>query len=108
VRGFCSVARGRCHVDLRASKWYHPGMDIPRHEEFYDGDGPFYACHFNGRIYAIFAGANDALAYWRGLDAGGRTIFHLENAEGKRITLRDNPYRPWHATAILDALDRAS
>jgi hypothetical protein len=51
---------------------------IARSDEFYKGiGGPLYAMHPNGHIYAIFSGANEALAYWRGLDVRGREIFHI-------------------------------
>jgi hypothetical protein len=78
---------------------------IPRSDKFYEGiGGPLYAVHSNGHIYAIFSGANEALAYWRGLDARGREIFRIEKADGEGVTLRDNPRAPGHATAILDTL----
>jgi hypothetical protein len=80
---------------------------ILRSGEFYEGiGGPLYAVHPNGHVYAIFSGPNQALAYWRGLDARGRSIFHIENVEGERVALADNPRAPGHATAILDTLKR--
>lgn len=82
---------------------------IERSDEFYEGAGrPLYAVHYNGMVYAIFTGPNEALAYWRGLDAEGREYFHIENAKGERVTLRDNPRAPGHASAILDILNEAS
>lgn len=79
---------------------------IPRSDKFYEGiGGPLYAMHPNGHVYAIFSGANQALAYWRGLDARGRSIFHIENAKGELIEIVDNPRAPGHAHAILDTLN---
>jgi hypothetical protein len=66
--------------------------------------GPLYAVHANGLPYAKFSGPNEALAYWRGLDARGRQIFHIENASGDPVTLEDNPRAAGHARAILDTL----
>lgn len=78
---------------------------IPRSKELYEGaSGPLYAVHDNRLVYAIFSGANEALAYWRGLDARGRDIFHIENERGERVTLRESS--PYHASAILDTLNR--
>jgi hypothetical protein len=67
--------------------------------------GPLYAVHLNGIAYAAFAGPNQAIAFWRGLDARGREYFHIENAAGERVRLTE--HRRGHASAILDALDRA-
>lgn len=83
-----------------------PSYVPPRSDEFYEGtSGPLYAVHFNKKVYAIFSGANQAIAYWRGLDAQSRTYFHIENADGERVTLTE--HRAGHASAILEALDRA-
>jgi hypothetical protein len=79
---------------------------IARSDEFYTGlGGPLYAVHPNGSIYAIFSGANEALDYWRGLDARGRSIFYIENAKGERVVLKDGS--PGHAYSILDTLAAA-
>lgn len=76
-------------------------------DELYDGaDGPFYAVHLNGLPYAKFSGTNGALSYWRGLDDIGRSYFHIENAKGERVELKDNPRSPGHAHAVLDTLNR--
>lgn len=77
---------------------------IERIEDFYEGTRTLYAVHSNGKVYAIFAGANEALAYWRGLDAQGRRIFHVENEKGQPVTVEDLPGRPGHAYTILDSL----
>lgn len=78
---------------------------IPRSDVFYTGlGGPLYAMHPNGHAYAIFSSANEALDYWRGLDDRGRDIFHIENAEGERVVLKDGS--PGHAYSILDTLNR--
>lgn len=80
-------------------------MTVARLDEFYEGvGGPLYALHPNGHIYAIFSGANEAIAYWRGLDARGREIFHIENAAGERVELRQGS--AGHASAILATLKR--
>jgi hypothetical protein len=77
--------------------------------EIYDSiGGPLYAVHFNGWAYAMFSGPNQALAYWRGLDARSREYFHIENEDGERVVLKDQPHHPGHASAILAALDKAS
>lgn len=70
--------------------------------------GYLYAVHFNGHAYAAFAGANQALAYWNGLDADGRRYFHIENEDGEEVVLKDQAHHPGHAYAILAALDRAA
>ena len=78
---------------------------IPRSDKLFDGARPLYAVHLNGWIYAIFANANHALTYWRGLDAEGRRIFHIENEHGERVRLQESS--PNHASAILDTLNAA-
>lgn len=70
-----------------------------------DKDERFYAVHYNGLPYAIFGGANQAIAYERGMDSDDRRYFHIENADGERVTFRDNPRSPGHAYAILDKLN---
>lgn len=76
-------------------------------DDIYDAvGGPLYAVHYNGLPYAKFAGPNQAAAYWRGLDAKGREYFHIENAEGERVTGFGGTQG--HATAILDTLNAAA
>lgn len=78
-------------------------MNAPEHGHeilpLYDAiGGPLYAVHANGLPYAAFSGPNPAATYMRGLDARGRSIFHLENADGQRVTLGGHY---GHASAIV-------
>lgn len=77
------------------------------HRDIYEGlSGYIYAVHANGFCYAQFSGANQALAYWRGLNARDRGYFHLENGAGETVTCEEQSRG--HAYAILASLDRAA
>lgn len=74
--------------------------------ELHDGGGPLYAVHFNGTAYAEFSTPNQAVAFVRGLDARSAGYFHIEDADGNRVEVHDQPAHPGHAYAVLAALDR--
>lgn len=79
--------------------------DLPRSDEFYEGiSGPLYLVHPNGKVYAILSSANQALPLTKDDDL--MRHFHIENAKGERVEVKDQPGAPWHAYAVLEALDR--
>lgn len=82
-----------------------PANSRQSERKLYDAiGGPLYAVHFNGNTYAAFCSPNEALAYWNGLDARGRTYMHIEDADGNLVTGFRGSLG--HASAILDALDK--
>lgn len=82
-----------------------PATDGSRRDLYVFG-GPFYAVHFNGHAYAEFGSASQAAIYQRGMDAQERSYFHFEDANGKRIEIKENPAAPGHAHAIPAALEK--
>lgn len=75
---------------------------LPEGKEAYFFD-PLLIWHTNGSCYGVLGGANQALAWQRGLSVRELEWFYLTDAEGNRVTIE--PGRPGHAQAILDKLN---
>lgn len=65
---------------------------------------PVLLWHANGSCYGVLGNANAALAWQRGADPRERELFYLTDIDGNRVTIKDNPSSPGHASAIRDAL----
>lgn len=76
---------------------------LPEGKEAYFFE-PFLIWHFNGKCYGVLGGANQALAWQRGLSNKDREYFHLTNCNGERVTVL-SPGAPGHAYAILDKIN---
>lgn len=67
---------------------------------------PLLLMHFNGKCYAVFGSAHQALAWQRGASAADRQYFHITDLDGRKVSLKEERFG--HAYAILDIMDSAN